>query len=69
MIEVLLVFILIFLILAVVLMISILWNIVDLGVDIQTDISHLRLTLYEIKRINENIYFKVDKFKEEDDCK
>lgn len=69
MIEVLLVFILIFLILTFVLMISILWNIVDLGVDIQKDIGHFRLTLDEINRINENIYFKLDNFKEEDDGK
>ena len=67
MIEVLLIFILIFLILIFALMISILWNIVDLGaegVDIQKEIIHLRLILNEIKRINKNIYFKVDKFKE-----
>jgi len=69
MIEVVLAFILIFLILTFVLMLSILWNIVDLGVDMRTDILHSRLTLDEIKRINENIYFKIDKFKEEDDGK
>lgn len=69
MIEVLLAFILMFLFLIFALMVSILWNIVDLGVDIQKDIGHLRLTLDEIMRINENIYFKLDNFKEEDDGK
>ena len=62
-------FVLILLIFAI--LVSIAYHIIDLGVDIRYEIVKCFDVLCEIKRINENIYFKLNELqmKEEDDCK
>ena len=64
-----LILILIFLIFAI--LVAILYNIIDLGVDIRYEIVKCCDVLCEIRRINENIYFKLNELqmKEEDDGK
>lgn len=64
-----LIFIFVFLIF--VILISIVYNIIDLGVDIRYEIVKCFDVLCEIRRINENIYFKLNELqmKEEDDGK
>ena len=64
-----LIFIFVFLIFAV--LVSIAYSIIDLGVDIRYEIVKCFDVLCEIKRINKNIYFKLDELqmKEEDDGK
>ena len=64
-----LIVIFVFLILAI--LTSIVYNIIDLGVDIRYEIVKCFDVLCEIKRINKNIYFKLNELqmKEEDDGK
>ena len=64
-----LIVIFVFLILAI--LTSIVYNIIDLGIDIRCEIVKCVDILCEIRRINRNIYFKLDELqmKEEDDGK
>lgn len=64
-----LIFILVFLIF--VTLVAILYNIIDLGYDIKIEIVKSFDALCEIRRINRNIYFKLNELqmKEEDDGK
>jgi len=64
-----LIFILVFL--TFVILVAILYNIIDLGVDIKFEIVKCVDILCEIRRINRNIYFKLNELqmKEEDDGK
>ena len=64
-----LIFILVFL--TFVTLVAILYNIIDLGVDIKLEIVKCFDVLCEIRRINRNIYFKLNELqmKEEDDGK
>lgn len=64
-----LIVIFVFLILAI--LTSIVYNIIDLGVDIRYEIVKCVDILCEIRRINRNIYFKLNELqmKEEDDGK
>lgn len=54
-----------------VILVAILYNIIDLGVDIKFEIVKCVDILCEIRRINRNIYFKLNELqmKEEDDGK
>ena len=71
MIGILLVLILIFVIFIFAILVSLAYSIIDLDVDIQYEIVKCFDVLCEIKRINKNIYFKLDELqmKEEDDGK
>lgn len=71
MIGILLVLILIFVIFIFAFLVSIGYTIIDSDVDIQYEIVKCVDVLCEIKRINKNIYFKLNELqmKEEDDCK
>lgn len=64
-----LMFVLILLILAI--LTSVVYNIIDLGVDIRYEIVKCVDILCEIRKINRNIYFKLNELqmKEEDDGK
>lgn len=69
--DILLVLILIFVVLIFAVLVSIAYSIIDLGVDIRYEIVKCFDVLCEIKRINKNIYFKLNELqmKEEDDGK